>query len=1064
MVMNTNKLFFLCCFAWLCTVRATAQEGLTVPSQMRFADVELTIEPRTRERIQQRVNQIAGNWTLYRDLSERMQIFSPLIVQTLRQEGCPDDLQYMALQRSGLLADFTTPRQPGATGFWLMSLDLAKAQGLQIDNAVDERKNLIPATRAFARAMQQNNYSLRNWLYACIAYNIGLAEALKNNEIIDRSRIGINQLHLDERTPDYIIDLLAYTSVFRNRQNVSPSPVQLLVYTETKGKTLDAIARATDLPLEQLRYYNSWLLANTVPSERDFPVYLPVPPERVAAVSAALKLDTPERGFAATAARFPDAAATSDNPYPIITNRTDRQIGNKTFTFATVNGIPGMVAADGQSVEELANAAGISKNRFIKINDLNNPAAFLQAGQVLYLRPKASKAPVREHVAQPGESFWSVSQTYGITLSSLLKLNRVAKNETLQPGRVLLLQERRAKNAPPEYRELPPANPPSVQVPVQLQIDNTPDADPNANALATGVHIVQPNESIYDIAQKYGVSIHDLRRWNGIPGYSISAGMELKIRGESTSPVVADTASTANVSDTATADSLTAPPANDIDVLPAVPQNLPTHTVKAGDNIYSIANQYRIPISDLRRWNNLQTTNVIKVGDVLKLYDPASVSVVAGGAQQLIVVNNAASPTVHKVQSGETLFGISKKYNVRVEDLRAWNNLRSDVIAVNQELIVGNPQGVSGAPAAANTGVTNVNILPQGSTAATATTTAGITHQVRFGESVEDVIRLYNLNPDDFYRWNNLPPGTTALTAGTQVFVADPSLAVAEGINITPRPITNATTPGNAGTSAAVVQPNAAVLPPTVSATNISANNPAASRSITETYRVEAGETLWGISQKFNIPFKNLLAWNNMDVNTRVQAGQIIRLQPPAVGTVANNQDGMMLSNLSEPTPAATRGGTGVQAATSSPALREEARIYTTVPGDNIYDLANRFGVRLSEFRRWNNIPPGVFSLPAGTPVALNEAAAEQAAAMKMQASARTSVPQKASKGFVAEAARPNAKPQSGKGSVVYHVVNKGETLFGIARKYNVKVSQIKTWNNLKSDRINAGARIIVKQ
>ncbi|MCS7018112.1 MAG: LysM peptidoglycan-binding domain-containing protein [Cytophagales bacterium] len=1057
-----NKLFFSLCLVLLNTIQAIAQEGQTVPSQMRFADLELSIEPRTRDRIQQRVNQIVGNWTMYKELSERSQIYAPLIIQVLREEGCPEDLQYVAMQRSGLIVDYTTPRYPGATGIWLMTADIAKTQGLQVDNAIDERKSIIAATRAFARTVQQYNYSLKNWIYTCTAYDIGFSEAFKNNEFVDRSRIGMSQLMISERAPESIIDLLAYTFVFRNQQNLPPATIQLLVYQETKGKSLDAIARATDLPLEQVRYYNSWLLGSSIPSNRNFPVYLPVPHERVAAVSKALKLENPNQGFAATASR----GSTTHNSYPVVTNRIDRRIGNKDFTFATINGIPGMIAADGQSIDELAAAAGISKKRFIKLNDLNHPTAVLGAGQVLYLKAKPAKGPVKEHVAQPGETFWSVAQTYGIALNSLLKNNRIEKNETLQPGRVLLLQERRAKNVSPEYRELPPAIPTEiVQNTPQLQIDNTPDSDPNANALVTGIHIVQPNESLYDIAQKYQVTITDLRRWNGIPGFTVSAGTELKIRGEASSTTVAvdTTRTTIAGTDQPTIKTDTSasamPPTQDIDVLPAT-NNLPTHTVKPGDNIYSIALQYKIPLADLRKWNNLQSTNTIKVGDVLKLYDPqAQHSVLAGESNKLIVVGNTtnATPTIHKVQRGETLFSISKKYNVSIDNLRAWNNLRSDALAINQQLVVSNPEGSNNQTVntVANTNVTNVNILPREGVPAAKSSNL---HQVRFGESVEDVVRLYSIDINDFYRWNNLPPGTTALMAGSQVYIADPATADSNAVNVTPQPYTNpAMSNSNAHTSANTV----ATAPPTTDAAN---QNTAVATTKSSTYQVQAGETLWSISRKLNISFTDLLAWNNMDMNTKLQLGQIIRIQPPTESLTTGIQGaGTMLSNLTEPVAGNMRGEAGLSiiSANPTPAAKEEARIYITVPGDNIYDLANRFGVRLSEFRKWNNIPPGTFSLPAGTPVAINEAASGQVAAMKAQ-SAKPNTAN--NKGFVAETARANPSTKVPQGSVVYHVVSKGETLFSIAKKYNVKVAQIKAWNKLKNDRVNAGARIIVSQ
>lgn len=1053
--MNMNKLFFLFCFVFLYAVQAMAQEGLTVPSQMRFADIELTIEPRTRDRIQQRVNQIAGNWTLYKDLSERSQLYSPLITQTLREESCPEDLQYMAFQLSGLAADATSPRQTGATGFWLMPADIAKENGLQVDNTIDERKSILTATRAFARAMHKNNYSMRNWVYASIAYQMGLANAFS---VIDRSRIGMTQLSIDEKTPESIIEMLAYTSVFRNQQNVASSPIQLLVYNETQGKTLDAIAKAANLPVEQVRYYNSWLTSGNI--SRNMPVYLPVPNDRVSAVSMALQISNPNQSFVATATRFSDTGtAANTNPYPIITNRIDRRIGNKDFTFATINGISGMIAADGQSIEELAAAAGINKNKMIKLNDFSDKSAVLGAGQVLYLKAKTGKGPVKDHLALPNESFWSISQNYGMTLSSLLKLNRIDKNETLQPGRVLVLQERRAKNMPPEYRELPAINPTIIQNAPDLQLDNTMTADPNASAKVTGIHMVQAGESIYEIAAKYSVTITDLRRWNGITGFTLTPGMELKIRGESLPVLGADTTSYNIAAGNISVDSsLSAPPSSDIDVLKtATTQAQPTHTVKQGDNLYSIASQYSITTSNLRAWNNLSASAIIKPGDILKLYDP-SAAIIAGGAQQLNVVSgNNAQISKHIVQRGETLTKIASKYNTTVPNLRAWNNLQTDAIAINQELIVsGTPTAVNAATP--NAGTTVINVMPTGVTPTTTAATNQGVHQITFGQSVEDVVRMYNLNADDFYRWNSMTPGSTTFAMGTTtVYVADPALVNSGAFNVTPQPYTNPTVSGGN-----------TIIQPTVTSTSVVTGNTPVQNVTTvtaATHKVEAGETLSSISRKYNIVMGDLMRWNNMDMSTKLQLGQNILLQAPgSTVSVAGTESGTMLSNISEPTGMAMRGNTNVQASSANPAVSaEEARVYTSIPGDNIYDLANRFGARLSDFKKWNNIPAGVFTLPVGTPIAINEAAASQVAAMKAQAVQ----PKAAVKGVIAETARPTTGKEVGttaKGSIVYHVVNKGETLFSIAQKYKVKVDQIKNWNKLKNDRVNAGSRIIVSQ
>jgi len=56
---------------------------------------------------------------------------------------------------------------------------------------------------------------------------------------------------------------------------------------------------------------------------------------------------------------------------------------------------------------------------------------------------------------------------------------------------------------------------------------------------------------------------------------------------------------------------------------------------------------------------------------------------------------------------------------------------------------------------------------------------------------------------------------------------------------------------------------------------------------------------------------------------------------------------------------------------------------------------------------------------------------------------------------------KPNTKPVVGG---TYHTVVKGDTLYGLSRKYNVSVDQIKSWNNLTNSNINVGQRLVVAQ
>lgn len=119
----------------------------------------------------------------------------------------------------------------------------------------------------------------------------------------------------------------------------------------------------------------------------------------------------------------------------------------------------------------------------------------------------------------------------------------------------------------------------------------------------------------------------------------------------------------------------------------------------------------------------------------------------------------------HVVQKGETLYRISKTYNITVDQLRQWNNLQpSDPIRVCQELKV-----AATAQPVSNTTAVNVSATAQGKSE----------HIVRPGETVESIANAYGYTVERFRKFNQLQPGEK-LQAGRVLKTSDcicPSLA-----------------------------------------------------------------------------------------------------------------------------------------------------------------------------------------------------------------------------------------------------------------------------------------------
>src|SRR5690625_211181 len=95
--------------------------------------------------------------------------------------------------------------------------------------------------------------------------------------------------------------------------------------------------------------------------------------------------------------------------------------------------------------------------------------------------------------------------------------------------------------------------------------------------------------------------------------------------------------------------------------------------VKQGDTLWNIAQNNSTTVEQLKKVNNL-TSDIILPSQTLETSNKST--------------NEEKVESTHTVKSGETLSGISLDYGVKVNELKDWNDLNSDLIVVNQELLV----------------------------------------------------------------------------------------------------------------------------------------------------------------------------------------------------------------------------------------------------------------------------------------------------------------------------------------------------------------------------------------
>ncbi len=208
-----------------------------------------------------------------------------------------------------------------------------------------------------------------------------------------------------------------------------------------------------------------------------------------------------------------------------------------------------------------------------------------------------------------------------------------------------------------------------------------------ATANADTTHKVAKNDTVWDLSQKYGVSIQAIEALNNIDQNShlIVTGQTLK--------VPAKDAQVSENNNTAQAADKKADTENTSDV-----------TVKAGDTLWTLAQQYNTSVEKLRELNGLAAdAYLIHPGNVLKVNGTVQATQQPAQTEQPVVQQEAtqeqaqepqlvvsANHTTHTVQAGESLYSIAQAYGVTVDSLRASNNLGATLL-VGQTLTINDP-------------------------------------------------------------------------------------------------------------------------------------------------------------------------------------------------------------------------------------------------------------------------------------------------------------------------------------------------------------------------------------
>ncbi|MEM9833060.1 MAG: LysM peptidoglycan-binding domain-containing protein [Bacteroidota bacterium] len=609
----------------LCAWQAQAASP-KVPEVILFADMRLELTADARKKVQTDVDALTRYEKYFNAKVDRIDAYFPLIEPILREENVPEDIKYLVIQESALVGDAVS--SANAIGYWQFKVPAAEEVGLTINSAVDERMNIITATRGAARYFKNNNALFDNWLHALMAYYEGPGGALKK---ADKRFNGRKVMRLDGKTHWYILKYLSHKIAFEEAvgKNLNP-PVQLFVYRNGGGKSLREIAEEFQVTEEDLRPYNTWLKQRKVPQDKGYPIIVPDFSGRSIEPPLASN-EKPDRKLLASPPENNTVSVLhgekiNSQVFPLM--KTRQFLGREQLL---VNGIPAVIVKEGEDVKRLSQRTGVAPSRIIKFNNLGHPQAAITVGQPYYLRAKRNRAPARYHIAEPGETWWDVSQRFGIKLRKLLRNNRLRDEKPLQAYQVLWLRYIRPDNFPVEFQ--PPPEMPDQQLPTTVVASKSLTVSPK----------ITENENVKEPSA------------NGNTAPSL----------DPTDPEASERA-WRNDPEEATEDTSK----KEID-------KVEYHTVQAQETLYSIARQYQVSVADLAGHNQLSIYDTIKPGQQLRL--PIT-------ATPIVAANE-----YHEVQPGETMYQIARQHQISIRELMEWNQKENFNLKVGEQLRVTAP-------------------------------------------------------------------------------------------------------------------------------------------------------------------------------------------------------------------------------------------------------------------------------------------------------------------------------------------------------------------------------------
>ena len=275
-------------------------------------------------------------------------------------------------------------------------------------------------------------------------------------------------------------------------------------------------------------------------------------------------------------------------------------------------------------------------------------------------------------------------------------------------------------------------------------------------------------------------------------------------------------------------------------------------------------------------------------------------------------------------------------------------------------------------------------------------------HKVRRGDSLSEISDKYGITMAELKKWNHLRSNKAPMGRRLKIITK-------EAVASQDKKVTNPDTT-SVKESTAIASNTAKIF---------KEEKVISYKDVVKYHKVKRGDNLGEISDKYGVSVAELKKWNKLRNNNLMTGDKLKIIKNERVVTTVRKEI-KADKNANE------------TAVTSNEATENPTDFYEVQKGDNLFSIAKKFNVSLEDLKKWNNLND--LNVEQGSKLALvnNDEDPTKEATYKTEV------------------------------KITEHIVDRGENLGIIARKYDVSISDIKDWNKIEDNNIQLGAKLIV--